>query len=174
MMQSQKQTNAKVLGCQGWQVAKERLISLLERIRLSLSLGKGYLSETELNRLERTHKSTIDAILRVNKRIDRSSLSIKTFTNLPCPRCKEKTVTVTIKRGVITASKVSCGFCGFRVEAAKLNGVPFAKCPRCGYIATIAQGKREDGSVFFAFHCDRCSWVSDDRFTQVALSLLPH
>ncbi|MEM3146952.1 MAG: hypothetical protein QXY94_05335, partial [Archaeoglobaceae archaeon] len=83
-----EQRNAKLLRCQGWQVAKERLISLLERIRLSLSLGKGYLSETELNRLERAHKSTIDAILRASKRIDRSSLSIKTFSNLPCPRCK--------------------------------------------------------------------------------------
>ncbi|MEM3146947.1 MAG: hypothetical protein QXY94_05310 [Archaeoglobaceae archaeon] len=171
MMNSKKQTNAKVLGCQGWQVAKERLLSLLERIRFSL---RDHLSRSEIDRLERAHKGTISAIALASKRVDRSSLSIKTFFDLPCPRCREKSVTVTIKRGAITASKVSCGFCGFRVEAAKLNGVPFAKCPRCGYIATIAQGKREDGSVFFAFHCDRCSWVSDDRFTQVALSLLPH
>jgi len=74
----------------------------------------------------------------------------------------------------LSVAKRVCDYCGFRVEAARLKNGIIAKCPKCNGVATIAQGKREDGSVFFAFACNRCNWVADDHWTMAAFVLLPH
>ncbi|MCS7186467.1 MAG: hypothetical protein RMK89_05875 [Armatimonadota bacterium] len=174
MQQTQRQYGANEGRCQGWQLAKERLLSLLDRLLASARILRSFNQTDQLSRLREIHRKTVDALLRVDQRLQQNNVVTRTYGNLKCPECSENSVKVTINRGAIVSGKASCGFCGFRVEVALLSKVPIGKCPRCGYIATIAQGKREDGRIFFAFSCDRCGWVADDRFMSVAFCLLPH
>ncbi len=170
-MQTQKQISATDRVSQGALSAQKRLLALLQRIdhsaKVVASLGN---PNGELDRLWQRRKGVIEAL----KRLDRLVTKVTVHHNLRCPQCRNHSVTIWLRRGRIVSGKATCGHCGFRVEAARLKNGIVAKCLHCGGVATIAQGKREDGSVFFAFSCSHCNWISDDNWTMAAFALLPH
>ena len=106
--------------------------------------------------------------------VDRLVSEVIVSHNQRCPQCRHHSVSLRLQRGRVISGKASCEHCGLRVEVAKLPNSIIAKCPRCGGVSVIAQGRREDGSTFFAFACHRCAWVSDDTWTKVAFVLLSH
>jgi len=168
---TQRQISATDRVSQGALAAQKRLLSLLRRIdqsaQIVASMGN---SNGELDCLYQRRKGIVKAL----KRLDRLVTQILVSHNLRCPQCCHQSVTIYLQRGRVISGKATCDHCGFRVEAARLKNGIIAKCPRCGGVATIAQGKREDGSVFFAFACNRCDWVADDNWTMAAFTLLPH
>jgi len=168
---TQRQISATDKVSQGALTAQKRLLSLLRRIdrsaQIVASMGN---SNGELDRLYQRRKGIVEAL----KRLDR--LVTKTFVsyNLRCPQCSHHSVTIRLQRGRVVSGKAVCEHCNFRVEVARLRNGFVGKCPKCNGVAVIAQGKREDGSVFFAFACNRCDWVADDHWTMAAFVLLPH
>ena len=171
MQQTQKQINATDRVSQGALAAQKRLLALLQRIDQSAKVIASFGSQNgELDRLYQRRKGIIEAL----RRLDKLVTKISVHHNLCCPQCRRYSVTIWLQRGRIVSGKAVCEHCNFRVEAARLKNGFIAKCPRCAGVATIAQGRREDGSVFFAFACNRCSWVSDDNWTMAAFVLLAH
>jgi endogenous inhibitor of DNA gyrase (YacG/DUF329 family) len=168
---TQKQISATDRISQGALVARKRLLSLLRRIDQSAqvvaSMGN---SNGELDRLYQRRKGIVEAL----KRLDKLVTKIFVSRNLRCPQCRHQSVTIHLQRGRVVSGKAVCEHCNFRVEAARLKNGIIAKCPKCNGVATIAQGEHEDGSVFFAFACNRCNWVADDAWTMAAFVLLPH
>jgi len=169
---TQKQLSATSQQSQAWLEARRRLLRLLERLGWTVNLCGDLLSDAERKRLFRLAQRVFEALKRVDHRLKQHALVVKTASGLPCPRCRERAVSVTLKRGVIHAGQATCGFCGLDVRVACLGGVPFAQCPQCRYIATLAQGKREGGAPFLAFSCDKCRWVASDAYMTVAGHLL--
>ncbi len=166
-----KQISATDKVSQGALRAQQRLLSLLRRIDNSAKVVASFgNSNGELDKLFERRKGVIEAL----KRLDRLVTKIIVSHNLRCPQCRHHSVIIRIQRGRVISGKAVCEHCGFRAEAARLKNGIIAKCPKCGGVAAIAQGKREDGSIFFAFACNRCNWVADDRWTMAAFSLLPH
>ena len=171
MQQIQNQINATDRVSQGALSAQRRLLSLLQRIDQSAKVIASFgNSNGELDRLYQRRKGVIEALLRLDKLVTKIIVS----HNLCCPQCRHHSVTVRLQRGRVVSGKATCEHCGFRVQVARLRNGLVACCPKCNGVATIAQGKREDGSVFFAFACNRCSWVADDVWTMAAFALLPH
>jgi len=170
-MQTQRQISTPDKVSQGALAAQKRLLGLLQRIAYSAkvvaSLGN---PNGELDQLWQRRKGVVEAL----KRLDKLVTKVTVHHNICCPQCRNRSVTIWLQRGRVVSGKAVCEHCGFRVEAARLKNGIVAKCPHCGGIATIAQGKREDGSVFFGFVCGRCRWVSDDNWTIAAFTLLPH
>ena len=119
-------------------------------------------------------KQSISAANKVRQGLGRLVSEVIVLLNQRCPYCCQHSVNLRLQRGQVVSAKAVCEHCGFRVEVAKLKNGIIAKCPECDGVATIAQGKRDDGSVFFAFACDRCEWVSDDKWTIAAFALLSH
>ncbi|MEZ8219406.1 hypothetical protein B0813_002943 [Candidatus Fervidibacteria bacterium JGI MDM2 SSWTFF-3-K9] len=155
---------------QGALSAQQRLLSLLRRIDHSAQLVASFGNHNgELDRLYERRKGVIEALKRLDKLVTKVIVSY----NLRCPQCRHHSVTIRLQRGRIVSGKAVCEHCGFRVQVARLRNGLVACCPKCNGVATIAQGKREDGSVFFGFAC-RCGWVSDDTWTMAAFALLPH
>jgi endogenous inhibitor of DNA gyrase (YacG/DUF329 family)/DNA-directed RNA polymerase subunit M/transcription elongation factor TFIIS len=170
-MIAQKQISATDRISQGALAAQKRLLALLRRIDQSAQVIASFGSQNgELDRLYQRRKGIVEAL----KRLDKLVTKILVSRNLRCPQCRHQSVTIYFQRGRIVSSKAVCEHCNFRVEAARLKNGIIAKCPRCGGVATIAQGKRENGSIFFAFACNRCNWVSDENWTMAAFVLLPH
>jgi predicted RNA-binding Zn-ribbon protein involved in translation (DUF1610 family) len=168
---TQKQISATDRISQGALVARKRLLSLLRRIDRSAQVIASFgNSNGELDRLYQRRKGIVEAL----KRLDKLVTKIFVSHNLRCPQCRHHSVIIHLQRGRVVSSKAVCEHCGFRVEAARLKNGIIAKCPKCNGVATIAQGRREDGSVFFAFACNRCNWVADDAWTMTAFVLLPH
>ena len=171
MQATQRQISATDKVSQGALAAQKRLLSLLRRIdqsaQIVASMGN---SNGELDRLYQRRKGIVEAL----KRLDKLVTKIFVSYNLRCPQCRHQSVTVHLQRGRVVSGKAVCDHCGFRVKVVRLRNGIIGKCPRCGGIATIAQGKREDGSIFFAFTCSCCNWVSDDAWTMAAFTLLPH
>jgi ssDNA-binding Zn-finger/Zn-ribbon topoisomerase 1 len=166
-----KQLSATDRVSQGALAAQKRLLSLLRRVDQSAQVIAAFGSQNgELDRLYQRRKGIVEAL----KRLYRLVTKIFVSRNLRCPQCRHQSVTTHLRRGRVISGKAVCEHCGFRVVVARLcNGI-IAKCPNCNGVATIAQGKREDGSVFFAFACNRCNWVSDENWTMAAFVLLPH
>jgi predicted RNA-binding Zn-ribbon protein involved in translation (DUF1610 family) len=170
-MQTQKQISATDRVSQGALAAQKRLLALLQRVDQSAQVIASFgNSNGELDRLYQRRKGIVEAL----KRLDKLVIKIFVSHNLRCPQCRHQSVTIHLQRGRVVSSKAVCDHCGFRVEAARLKNGIIAKCLKCNGVATIVQGKREDGSVFFAFACNRCDWVSDDAWTMAAFTLLPH
>jgi predicted Zn-ribbon and HTH transcriptional regulator len=171
MQATQRQISATDRVSQGALAAQKRLLALLRRIdqsaQIVASMGN---SNGELDRLYQRRKGIVEAL----KRLDKLVTKIFVSHSLRCPQCRHQSVTIHLQRGRVVSGKAVCEHCGFRVEAARLKNGIIAKCPKCNGVATIAQGKREDGSVFFAFACNRCNWVADDNWTMAAFVLLPH
>jgi len=171
MQATQKQISATNRLSQGALAAQKRLLALLRRIdqsaQIVASMGN---SNGELDRLYQRRKGIVEAL----KRLDKLVTKIFVSRNLRCPQCRHQSVTIHLQRGRVVSGKAVCDHCGFRVEAARLKNGIIAKCPKCNGVAIIAQGKREDDSVFFAFACNRCGWVADDHWTMAAFVLLPH
>ena len=119
-------------------------------------------------------KQSISAANKVRQGLGRLVSEVIVSLNQRCPHCRQQSVYIRIQRGQVVSVKAVCERCDFRVEVARLTNGIIAKCPQCGGVATISQGRREDGSVFFAFACDRCAWVSDDTWTMAAFVLLSH
>jgi len=168
---TQRQISATDKVSQGALAAQKRLLALLQRIdrsaKIVASMGN---SNGELDRPYQRRKGIVEAL----KRLDKLVTKVFVSRNLRCPQCCHQSVTLHLQRGRVVSGKAVCDYCGFRVEAARLKNGIIAKCPRCGGVAIVAQGKREDGSVFFAFACNRCDWVADDQWTMAAFVLLPH
>jgi len=169
-MQTRKHISATDRVSQGALAAQKRLLSLLWRIDHSAQLVASFGNNAELDRLLQRRKGVIEAL----KRLDKLVTKVIVSHNLRCPQCRQHSVTIRLQRGRVVSGKAVCEHCGFRVEAARLKNGVVAKCPHCGGVATISLGKREDGSVFFGFACNRCSWVSDDTWTMAAFALLPN
>jgi Zn ribbon nucleic-acid-binding protein len=168
---TQRQISATDRVSQGALAAQKRLLSLLRRIDRSAQVIASFgNSNGELDRLYQRRNGIVEAL----KRLDKLVTTIFVSRNLRCPQCRHQSVTIHLRRGRVISGKATCEHCGFRVEAARLKNGIIAKCPKCNGVATIAQGKREDGSIFFAFACNRCDWVSDDNWTMAAFVLLPH
>jgi Zn-finger nucleic acid-binding protein len=168
---TQRQISATDRISQGALAAQKRLLSLLRRIDQSAQVIASFgNSNGELDRLYQRRKGIVEAL----KRLDKLVTKVFVSRNLRCPQCRHQSVTIWLQRGRVVSGKAVCEHCGFRVEVARLRNGVIAKCPQCNGVATIAQGKREDGSVFFAFACNRCDWVSDDNWTMAAFVLLPH
>jgi DNA-directed RNA polymerase subunit M/transcription elongation factor TFIIS len=162
-MQTQKQLSATDRVSQGALVAQKRLLALLRRIDQSAQVIAAFgNSNGELDRLYQRRKGIVEAL----KRLDKLVTKILVSRNLRCPQCCHHSVTIHLQRGRVVSGKAVCEHCGFRVEAARLKNGIIAKCPKCNGVATIAQGKREDGSIFFAFACNRCDWVLERRYRQ--------
>ncbi|MFZ8853414.1 MAG: hypothetical protein ACO2PL_15120, partial [Armatimonadota bacterium] len=161
-MQTQRQISATDRISQGALAAQKRLLSLLQRIdrsaQIVASMGN---SNGELDRLYQRRKGIVEAL----KRLDKLVTKVFVSRNLRCPQCYHQSVTIHLQRGRVVSAKATCDHCGFRVEVARLKNGIIAKCPQCNGVATIAQGKREDGSVFFAFACNRCNWADADHRT---------
>jgi endogenous inhibitor of DNA gyrase (YacG/DUF329 family)/predicted RNA-binding Zn-ribbon protein involved in translation (DUF1610 family) len=171
MQATQKQLSATDRVSQGALAAQKRLLALLRRIDRSAQVIASFgNSNGELDRLYQRRKGIVEAL----KRLDKLVTKVFVSRNLRCPQCCHHSVTIHLQRGRVVSGKAVCDHCGFRVEAARLKNGIIAKCPQCSGVATIAQGKREDGSVFFAFACNRCNWVADDHWTMAAFVLLPH
>jgi len=119
-------------------------------------------------------KQVISATNKVSQGLGRFVSEVIVSLNQRCPHCRMRSVYIRLQLGRVVSAKATCERCDFRVEVARLTNGIIAKCPKCGGVATIAQGRREDGSVFFAFACDRCGWVSDDNWTMVAFVLMAH
>jgi len=119
-------------------------------------------------------KQSISAANKVRQGLGRLVSEVIVSRNQRCPHCRQQSVNLRLQRSRVISGKAVCEHCGFRVECAKLPNGIISKCPECGGIATIAQGKRDDGSIFFAFACNRCNWVSDDTWTIAAFALLSH
>jgi len=170
MQQTTKQISATDRVSQGALAAQKRLLSLLRRIDHSAKVVASFGNPNgELDRLLQRRKGVVEAL----RRLDRLVTKVTVHHNLRCPQCHQHSVTIRLQRGRIVSGKAVCEHCGFRVQVARLRNGLVACCPKCNGVATIAQGKREDGSVFFAFSC-RCGWVSDDQWTMAAFALLPH
>jgi len=170
-MRPKQLTNATSKASQGALTAKKRLLSLLQRIDHSVRIVASFDAHNgELDRLLKRRKGIIQALERLGRLVSKVIVS----HNQRCPHCRQHSVTIRIQRGHVVSGKAVCEHCGFRVECAKLQNSIIAKCPQCGSEATIAQGRREDGLVFFAFACNRCAWVSDDNWTVAAFALLAH
>ena len=168
---TQRQISATDRISQGALTAQRRLLSLLRRIdrsaQIVASMGN---SNGELDRLYQRRKGIVEAL----KRLDKLVTKIFVSRDLRCPQCCHHSVAIRLQRGRVVSGKAVCEHCGFRVETARLKNGIIGKCPQCNGVVTIAQGRREDGSVFFAFACNRCDWVSDDNWTMAAFVLLPH
>ena len=170
-MQTQKHISATDRVSQGALAAQKRLLSLLRRIDHSAKVVASFGNHNgELDRLSQRRKGVIEAL----KRLDKLVTKVIVSHNLRCPQCRQHSVTVRLQRGRIVSGKAVCEHCGFRVQVARLRNGLVACCPKCNGVATIAQGKREDGSIFFAFACNRCNWISDDHWTMAAFALLQH
>ena len=170
-MQTTKQISATDRVSQGALSAQRRLLALLQRIDQSAKVLASFSnSNGELDRLYQRRKDIIEALRRLDKLVTKITVS----HNLRCPQCRHHSVTIWLQRGRIVSGKAVCEHCGFRVQVARLRNGLVACCPKCNGVATIAQGKRADGSIFFAFVCGCCDWVSDDRWTMAAFALLPH
>jgi predicted RNA-binding Zn-ribbon protein involved in translation (DUF1610 family) len=168
---TQRQISATDRISQGVSVARKRLLALLRRIDQSAQVIASFgNSNGELDRLYQRRKGIIEAL----KRLDKLVTKIFVSRNLRCPQCRHQSVTIRLQRGRVISGKATCEHCGFRVEAARLKNGIIAKCPKCNGVATIAQGKREDGSVFFAFACNRCNWIADNNWAMTVFVLLPH
>jgi len=171
MQQTQRQISATDRVSQGALAAQKRLLALFWRIdhsaKVVASLGN---PNGELDRLWQRRKGIIEAL----RRLDKLVTKVTVHHNLRCPQCRNHSVTIWLRRGRVVSGKAVCKCCNFRVIVARLRNGLLACCPKCNGVATIAQGKREDGSVFFGFSCSRCNWVSDDNWTMAAFTLLPH
>jgi len=167
-MQTQRQISATDKVSQGALAAQKRLLSLLQRIAHSAKVLASFGDRNgELNQLWQRRKGIIEAL----RRLDKLVTKVTVHHNLRCPQCRNRSVTIWLQRGRVISGKAICKHCGFRVQVARLRNGLLACCPQCNAVATIAQGKREDGSVFFAFSCSRCGWVSDDNWTMAAATL---
>jgi len=170
-MFAEKQISTTTQQSQGALSAQRRLLSLLQRIdhsaKVLASFGN---SNGELDRLYQRRKGIVEALRRLDKLVTKVSV----HRNLRCPQCRHHTITIQLQRGRVVSGKAVCEHCDFRVQVARLRNGLMACCPKCNGVATIAQGRREDGSVFFAFACNRCSWVADDNWTMAAFALLPY
>jgi len=170
-MQTRKQVSATDKVSQGALTAQQRLLALLRRIDHSAKVVASFGNPNgELDQLLKRRRGVIEAL----KRLDKLVTKVIVSHNLRCPQCKHFTVTIHLQRGRIVSGKATCNHCGFRVQVARLRNGLVACCPKCNGVATIAQGKREDGSIFFAFSCSRCGWISDDQWTMAAFALLPN
>jgi hypothetical protein len=76
-----------------------------------------------------------------------------------------------------TIAKVACEHCHHSVTIAKVNGGAIvAKCPKCGFGATLAVGKSNGGAPYrFKFTCDnpRCDWEASGAFMLAFSDLRP-
>ena len=164
-------TNATIKVSQGVVAAQKRLLSLLQRIDQSVRIVASFGERNgELNRLLERRKGIVKALERLNRLVSKVIVSL----NQRCPQCRHHSVNIRLQLGRVVSGKAVCEHCDFRVEVARLKNGIIAKCPECDGVATIAQGKRDDGSIFFAFACNRCNWVSDDQWTVAAFALLSH
>jgi len=170
-MQPKQSVNATSKVSQGAVAAQKRLLSLLQRIDQSARIVASFDAHNgELDRLLERRKGIIQALERLDRLVSKVVVSLYQR----CPYCRQHSVNIRLQLGRVVSAKATCERCNFRVEVARLTNGIIAKCPNCGGVATIAQGKRDDGSIFFAFACNRCNWVSDNQWTMAAFVLLSH
>jgi len=101
----------------------------------------------------------------------RSQLQTQVASGLKCPDCREKSVTVKLLRGAITAGSAKCGKCGWSVRVAQLNGI-VGKCPQCGSFAFPTLGWCSGKQPFVALSCEHCGWVATEGYMRVVGLLL--
>jgi hypothetical protein len=103
---------------------------------------------------------------------------------LRCRYCASDAVTLSVTRKVnptknlrAIVAKVACEHCHHTVTIAKVNGGAIvAKCPKCGFGATLAVGKSNGGAPYRCkFTCDnpRCDWEASGAFMLAFSDLRP-
>jgi phage FluMu protein Com len=103
---------------------------------------------------------------------------------LRCRYCASDAVTLSVTHKVyptknlrVIVAKVTCEHCHHSVTIAKVNGgAVIAKCPKCGFGATLAVGKSNGGAPYrFKFTCDNlcCNWSASGAFMMAFSDLRP-